>query len=99
MAKKGQVFKKYSFETKEEILNKYFNEHMPSSILCNEYGISENTIRNWVYKIKAGKNVLNDHRKGNSGRPKKETGDIDYKERYEILKKYQAFLKARREKR
>ena len=30
------------------------------------------------------------------GRKKEE--DIDYKERYEILKKYQAFLKAQREK-
>ncbi len=99
MAKKGQVFNKYSTEIKEEILNKYFNEHMPSTILGKEYGISENTIRNWVHKIKEGKNILTDHRSENPGRPKKETGDINYKERYEILKKYQAFLKAQREKR
>ena len=32
----------------------------------------------------------------NRGRPKEE--NIDYKERYEILKKYLAFLKAQREK-
>ena len=34
--------------------------------------------------------------KENRGRKKEK--DIDYKERYEILKKYQAFLKAQREK-
>ena len=32
----------------------------------------------------------------NKGRKKEE--NIDYKERYEILKKYQAFLKAQRER-
>ena len=37
---------------------------------------------------------LNNQKKG---RPKVDT-DIDYKERYEILKKYQTFLKAQREK-
>ena len=38
--------------------------------------------------------------KGNKrGRPKeKDLTKEDYKERYEILKKYQAFLKAQREK-
>ena len=37
-----------------------------------------------------------DNRITNSGRRKDE--NIDYKERYEILKKYQAFLKAQRER-
>ena len=32
------------------------------------------------------------------GRPKKDLTKEDYKERYEILKKYQAFLKAQRER-
>ena len=32
------------------------------------------------------------------GRPKKDLKKEDYKERYEILKKYQAFLKAQRER-
>ena len=98
MAKKGQTFKKYTKETKEEILRKYFEEYIPAKILGKEYGISEKTIENWVYKSKQGKDVLVDHRQFGSGRPKKEEGEIDYKERYEILKKYQAFLKAQRER-
>ena len=40
-----------------------------------------------------GKNVLLDLRKFNNGRTKE--ANIDYKERYEILKKYQAFIEAR----
>ena len=99
MAKKGQKFKKYSSELKEEILKKYFAEYVPLTTLSKEYNISSKTISNWTYKIRNGKDVLTDHRKENSGRPKKEVGDINYKERYEILKKYQAFLKAQREKR
>ena len=98
MAKKGQKFKKYSSELKEEILKKYFDEYVPLTTLSKEYNISSKTISNWTYKIRNGKDVLTDHRKENSGRPKKEVGDINYKERYEILKKYQAFLKAQRER-
>ncbi len=98
MAKKGQTFKKHTKETKEEILKKYFEEYQSAKLLGKEYGISEKTIENWVAKVKQGKDVLTDHRQFSSGRPKKNEEDIDYKERYEILKKYQAFLKAQREK-
>ena len=99
MAKKGQVFQKYSKELKAEIMEKYFKELTPISWLAKEYEISRNTIKNWVNKTRKGKDVSIDHRKDNFGRPKKNYEDIDYKERYEILKKYQAFLKAQREKR
>ena len=44
MAKKGQKFKNYSKEIKEEILNKYFEENVPVSALSKEYEISHNTI-------------------------------------------------------
>ncbi len=98
MAKKGQIFKKHTKETKEEILKKYFEEYQSAKSLGEEYGISEKTIENWIAKVKHGKDVLTDHREFSSGRPKKNEEDIDYKERYEILKKYQAFLKAQREK-
>ena len=97
MAKKGQTFKKHTKETKEEILRKYFEENVPARALGEEYGISKNTIENWVYKSKQGKDILTDHRQFSSGRPCKDE-EIDYKERYEILKKYQAFLKAQRER-
>ena len=98
MAKKGQTFKKHTKETKEEILKKYFEKYQSAKSLGEEYGISEKTIENWIAKVKHGKDVLTDHREFSSGRPKKNEEGINYKERYEILKKYQAFLKAQREK-
>ena len=98
MARKGQKLKSYPEELKAEVLRKYLEEYIPSSALEEEYGIPQKTIRNWASKLKQGKNVLVDHRQFSSGRPPKDETKIDYKERYEILKKYQAFLKAQREK-
>ena len=64
-------------------------------MLAKKYSISYHTIQNWVNKqIKQG-NQINDIY-NTRGRKKEE--NIDYKERYEILKKYQAFLKAQRER-
>ena len=93
MAKKGQKYNYYSEETKSEIINKYLNEHVPSSALSKEYGISMKTVDTMIYRyrhpeLKTGKK---------RGRPKN-NDEVDYKERYEILKKYQAFLKAQRER-
>ncbi len=96
MAKKGQKFNKYTPELILEILNKYFSGEGSARSLGLEYGISHKTIQNWIYKHKQGKDVSVDTRKTNSGRTKEE--NIDYKERYEILKKYQAFIQARRGK-
>ena len=92
MAIKGQKFKKYSAEFKEEILKKYHLGY-PSRVLAKEYGVPSGTIKMWNYNIKHG-------RIGNKrGRPKIRNLTLeDYKERYEILKKYQAFLQARRGK-
>ena len=47
-----------------------------------------------IYTYKKQGHLKNNNK--NKGRRKEE--NIDYKERYEILKKYQAFLKAQREK-
>ena len=98
MAKKGQKHRSYPRELKEEILRKYFEENMPAGVLAKEYGVPSNTIETWVYKKKQGVDVLVDHRQYHSGRPKKNPSDVDYQERYEILKKYLAFLKAQRER-
>ena len=64
-------------------------------IVAKLYNLNPNTVYNWLRKDKIQGNQINDinHRRG---RPK-ET-NIDYKERYEILKKYQEFIKAQREK-
>ena len=96
MASKGQKFKSYSPELKQEILDKYFSGKGTSRFLAQEYNISFKTINNWISKTKKGKDVCVDHRPLSSGKRKEE--NIDYKERYEILKNYQAFLKAQREK-
>lgn len=37
MAKKGQKFKSYSKEIKAEILKKYFEEYVPTTVLGEEY--------------------------------------------------------------
>ena len=99
MATKGQRFKKHSPELKEKILKEYFEEFASSRFLSKKYNISRKTIEAWVRKTKLEIDVRVDHRPGNSGRTKSKNLTLeDYKERYEILKKYQAFLQARREK-
>ena len=96
MASKGQKFQKIGSSKKEEILKKYL-EGCPSRYLEIKYGVSCNTIQTW------GRIAKWPDRYGpkgiGSGRPKeKDLTKEDWKERYEILKKYRAFLKAQRER-
>ncbi|MCF0117637.1 MAG: hypothetical protein HUJ61_06295 [Bacilli bacterium] len=99
MAKKGQKFKKYSPDFKDKILKEYFGGLGSSQSLGKKYNISRKTIETWIHKSKAGIDITVDHHKGNCGRLKSKNLTIDdYKERYEILKKYQAFLEARQGK-
>ena len=94
MAKKGQKFKKYNDEFRNSVVNDYFNNLGGVRVLAKKYDISYRTIQNWVDKVNKGQSVSpNNHLKG-----RKKDDNIDYKERYEILKKYQAFLKAQRER-
>ena len=100
MAFKGQKFKSYPPVLKREILNKYFKEARSSYSLAIEYNISPNTIQSWIRKVKKNIDVTLDHRLGRSGKftKRKNLTLEDYRERYEILKKYLAFLQARRKK-
>ena len=99
MASKGQKFKSYSSEFKEMILKEYFDGIGTPRTLSLKYDVSIKTIENWITKTKHNIDVKVDHRPGRSGRFKEKNLTLeDYKERYEILKKYQAFLQARREK-
>ena len=95
MAKKGQKFNKYSYELKMEIINKYLNGDGGYSSLSKDYNIPFKTIDTWIYQFKHKNNDMKD-KSYLKGQRKEE--NIDYKERYEILKKYQAFLKAQRER-
>lgn len=95
MASKGQKLSKYTIDVIEHAL---LGIKLGKSLrlIANEMGIPIGTITTWSYK--------NNHPELNTGkkrgRPKeKDLTKEDYKERYEILKKYRAFLKAQREKR
>ena len=94
MAKKGQKFNHYSAEFKEKIKQDYLAGKESKSTIAKKYNISIHTADTWILKwnnpAKYGPNGLK------KGRPK--DSDTDWKERYEILKKYQAFLKAQRER-
>ena len=95
MALKGQKFNKYSKKLKEEIMNKYLNNQGTANYLSKEYNIPLKTVKMWINKIRKNIDITIDNQ-SKKGRRKEE--NIDYKERYEILKKYQTFLKAQREK-
>ena len=94
MATKGQKFRKYTETEKEEILQKYL-EGYSARYLGELYGISRKTIETWKQKILHPEKITGNRR----GRiSEKNLTKEDWKERYEILKKYQAFLKAQRER-
>ena len=92
MANKGQKFNKYTVEFRQMVVQRYLNNDGTPTTLGREYGISVKTIEGWIYAYEHNIPV------GQQKRGKPRNGEIDYKERYEILKKYQAFIEARREK-
>ena len=90
MAKKGQKFNKFDMNLKKEVLEKFKSGMYSRNQLSEEYGIPSGTISNWIYLPEKSLSIAK------RGRPKND--EIDYKARYEILKKYQAFLKEQQEK-
>ncbi len=87
---------KYPDELKSQIINDLKNG-MSCRFLSRKYNISEKAISNWQQKMWHPEKYPNQGQK--RGRKKeKDLTKEDWKERYEILKKYQAFLKAQREK-
>ena len=95
MASKGQKFNKYSPKLKEIILNEYRKRGVGARQLSKEYEVPRGTISNWILTEKHPELLKTNKR----GKPKTNNLTLeDYKERYEILKKYQAFLLARRGK-
>ena len=98
MASKGQKFDKYSEEFKKEVYNAYISgEYGGYRNVAKNYNIPNNTLNTWIRKYRKQGNLENDinHKRGYHKKP---VSLEDWKERYEILKKYQAFLKAQREK-
>ena len=98
MASKGQKFKNYNNfgDIKDIILEEYKLKRNVRE-LAKRYNIPEGTIKTWARKINYPELYPGQGQK--RGRLKeKDLTKEDYKERYEILKKYQAFLKAQRER-
>ena len=88
--------KHFSKEFKEMVVNDYKSGNFGGrKQIAKKYGIDESTIWHWIVKDRNQGNQINDINK-KRGRTKEE--NIDYKERYEIFKKYQAFLRAQRER-
>lgn len=86
---------KYTNDFKKKIVDEYISRSESFYSLERKYNIPNSSIKNWYYKFyKKGIDIST--LKENRGRKKEK--DIDYKEKYEILKKYQALLKAQREK-
>ena len=88
--------KHYDNKFKQKIIDDYKSgKYGGRDRLAKHYNIPSSTIMKWIVKDRIQGNQENDieHKRG---RAKEE--NIDYKERYEILKKYQAFIKAQREK-
>ena len=77
---------KYDVETKEKIVQLILEERLSYRDVERKYKIPRNTAFNWVckYRKEGGLEAL---------KPQHFRKDIDYKEQYEILKKFQAFLK------
>lgn len=96
MARKGIKHNNYTVEFIQEVLEKYYSGQGWFTSLANEYKISIKTIKTWVYRTNKGINVFENKKTNSLGRPKE--FEIDYKERYEILKKFLTFIKAQRKK-
>lgn len=97
MAQKGQKFNNYLYEEKIKIIDEYYNVGGSTYSLAKKYNISRSTIRNWIELYKKNKTISKEETRGKTKFVRPITLE-DYKERYEILKKYQAFLKAQRER-
>lgn len=95
MAKKNQKFKKYSFEFKQMVIDLYINQKWPASRISKKFNVPIATVGQWAYKLNHGVNIYKNNKIGMN---KKHFTKDDLEEQVEILKKFQTFLKAQREK-
>jgi transposase-like protein len=85
MASKDQTFKKYALDFKLKIIAEK-QAGASYTELSRKYSIPDGTIATWVHILKRD-GMLDIAQRG---RPTDQ--EMDYKERYEILKKFQGFL-------
>ncbi len=86
MASKGQKLQKFDQSMKIVIVQSHIQDKVSYEVLAKRYGIPRGTITTWVHHYRKHGEVTAD-KKGRPG-PKVE---VDYKEKYEILKKFLAF--------
>lgn len=87
MASKGQKFQKVPLELRLEIVKDKIELGKSYRYLGDKYGVNIGTVKTWVQIYKRDKG-LDVRKKG----PVTKEEKIDYKERYEILKKFQDYL-------
>lgn len=85
LATKGQKQTKYDFDFKLRVISEY-EEGASQSYLASKYSIPSGTLATWMHTKKY--RGIKEYKRG---RPHGSPVD-NYKERYEILKKYQDFL-------
>lgn len=86
MAKKGQEYNKYNLEFRLKVIKESIEEKKSARFLSKKYNIPKGTIDTWVYQYRH-----NGPTRRKRGRPK-QSEETNYKEKYEILKKYLEFL-------
>ena len=96
MASKGQKFQKWDDSLKEVILELLKEGHSYRE-LARKYNLLKGTISTWQQKLWHPEKYPGQGKKKGNLKEENLTKE-DWKQRYEILKKYQAFLKAQREK-
>ena len=87
MARKGQQFQKHDLDLTLKIVNEKINEGKSYLYLSEKYGVCKGTIKTWVYQFRKEGSLGTKKR----GRIKQEE-NVDYKEKYEILKGFLEFL-------
>ena len=95
MASKGQKFIKYTDEFRQKIVDK-LRKGISANRLSKENNIPLYTVKTWKRRYVNHPELYPFTKQGRL--KESELTKEDYKERYEILKKYRAFLKAQRER-
>lgn len=83
MARKGQKFNKYSMEFMMKVTMEHIKEGKSCRDLGDKHNISRKTVETWVRRYKIQGNLIEKAK----GRPK-QSEETNYKEKYEILKKF-----------
>lgn len=87
MARKGIKQNKYTQEFIETVIKEHLVEGKSVNYLAKQYQIPKGTIATWAHKYRERGSVIRQKR----GRPVHDE-NADYKEKYDILKKYLEFL-------